>query len=300
MAQDPLRDAVRTAIGNLPLQDASDLVDEGGICLAISGAKGAGKTTAAGIAGVHCAHVVKRAFNKQKPVLFLDIEGGMRAIRHLPGVQFIRVSSWKEYVKWVDTIAMMPEIPWGLIVTDNVTELAELNMQDILNRPQHKKEVPEWPEWRLNTQEMTVQVRKFRDMAWNRGIAVLFNVWDFAQTDESGNIRKIGLDMTPRLTGRFMGAVDMVAWLEVLDDDKGTRVMHLGGNNKVLAKVRKAPVGPEANMPLDLYWTDPADPASCPLVSILNTFLGGEVWDKTRHLAPVGLTAKSILRRREN
>ena len=280
----------RAAFGGVSRADS--LETEGGICLAISGAKGAGKTLLASTAA-DSEYVKSRAGDPSCPVLYLDVEGGMRTVRHRHDVEFREITRWKDYEGAVDRLIAMPELPWGCVVVDNTTELAELCLAHQLG----PKKDPEWTEYRRLTQDMTVQVRKLRDLARTRGIVVIFNVWDFEQRDDSGNIRKISLDMTPRLLGRFSGAVDMIGWLEVLDDGPpGTRVLHLEGNNKVTAKFRRAPVGPEADIPYDLFWRNPEVPENSPLVSLLGTLLGGDNWPKDRHLAPTGVKAGVIRR----
>lgn len=271
---------------------ADSLMDEGGICIAISGAKGAGKTLMASNAA-DCDLVKQRAGDPNMPVLYLDVEGGMRTVRHRNDCEFRKITDWKSYEKFVDKLVEAPELPWGCIVIDNTSELAELCLADAMGA----KKDPEWAEYRRLTQNMTTQVRKLRDLARNRGIVVIFNVWDFTQTDDTGNIRKVSLDMTPRLMGRFTGAVDMVAWLEVLDDEPPcTRVLHLAGNQRVMAKFRRAPVGPEADIPFDLYWRNPEDPKNNPLVSLLDTLLGGKPWPIDRHKAPTGVRPGLIRR----
>lgn len=267
---------------------ADTLLDDGGICIAISGPKGAGKTFMAGQTAE--SQFVKARAHGDLTVLALDVEAGMRPIRHRHDVEFKSITSWPEYVKFVDKIVAAPELPWGCIFTDNVTELAELCMAHLMTG----KQDPTYAEWRRLTQEMTAQVRKLRDVARNRGIVTIFNVWDKVDADENGHINKIGLDLSPRLMGRFAGAVDMIGWLEVLDDEPpNTRVLHLAGNSKVTAKFRKDPFGPEADIPWDLYWKGPDD---SPLNALFDTLLGGQPWDKTKYLPPAGAKPSFIRR----
>lgn len=274
-------------------QSANTLLDEGGLCIAISGPKGAGKTFMAGTVA-DSQYVKARAGNPNTPVLFLDVEGGMRSVRHRADVEFKKITSFVEYEQFVDKLIKAPDLPWGCIVTDNATELAELCMV----KHMVGKQDPSYSEWRRLTQDMTAQVRKMRDLSRNRGIVTIFNVWDLQETDENGRIQKIKLDMSPRLMGRFAGAVDMIGWLEVLDDDApGTRVLHMAGNSKVVAKMRKDPFGPEADIPWDLYWRGVTN---SPLVALFDTLLGGQAWDKTKFLAPAGLKAPSFIRRTES
>jgi hypothetical protein len=263
------------------------------LVLAVFGEKGAGKTLMAGQMG-DSEYIRNRAGNKDKLVYFFNVEGGMRTLQGRKDIEYGDIVDWVEYEKAIDKMIAIPDpFPWGGIVIDNATELAELNMKKILK--QARKTLPEWPEFRLNAAEMVVQIRKLRDLARARGIVIVFNVWEQQDTDDSGNVLKIRTDMTPKVGSRFMGAVDMGAWLEVLDDEPpSTRVLHLAGNRKVQVKPLRLPPG--SGVPYDLYWRNPEDPANNPLLSLIGTLLGGEPWPKNRHLAPPGVRAGMIRR----
>lgn len=274
----------------------ADQLSEGGAVIAVFATKGVGKTLMAGQMG-DSEYVVKRAGNKEKPVYFFNVEGGMLTLSDRHDIQYGDITEWKQYTTAIDRMIGLPDpFPWGGICIDNATELAELNLRQICKEAH--KQVAEWPEFRKNAEEMVAQIRKLRDLARARGIVIVFNVWDTEDTDDSGNILKIRVDMTPKVGSRFVGAVDMAAWMEVLEDGPpGTRVLHLEGNRKVQVKpLRRPPSGPSKDIPFDLYWRNPEDPRNNPLLSLIGTLLGGEPWPKDRHLPPPNVRAGVIRR----
>lgn len=279
----------------LGVKPGRDLLEDSGGVIAITGPKGAGKTTL-GTSVVNSEYVLAHAEDKDCPLLIFNIEAGLSSVSHLRSkFDYWDITDWNTYEKKIDLLVGSPDFPWGAIEVDNATELAEMNLKKITREA--KKSVPEWPEFRKNADEMVTQVRKLRDLARQRGIVVIFNVWDKEETDDAGNLRKITLDMTPKVRDRFIGAVDAAAWLEVLDDGPpGTRVLHLEGNNKVAVKrLRKPPIGPGSDIPLDLFWRNPEN-TETPLVAIIESIFGGKEWDKSKFLPPPNVRP-SIIRR---
>lgn len=264
------------------LQD-SDEVALGGITLGLFSESGGGKTTIAATA----IDYFKQAVHPQVKSLYLDAEGGLRPIRSRGDFRFKALTSWKDFADITSALIQMPNLRevHPVIVVDNMTEFSDLSMIEVCR--QNRVEEPGWPEWRKNSRIVVTQIRKLRDAARLHRICIIINLWNREDSDTSGNVRKVGVELNPALARLFVGAVDIVGFLEVADDD-GRRVLHLGQNSRVKAKFRQDMADPTIRgIPLDIY--GPPAPQILSLAPLMATLIGGEPFPVADYAAPQGL-----------
>lgn len=254
-----------------------------GYTLGWYGDKGGGKTT---LGASQIFYLMQRDPNARQ--LVLDIEGGTRSIKSWPNTDRVKIESWIQFVKLVEELTLDTQCPWKGISVDNLTELSDLSM-DVVLRQAHKQE-PEWPEWRLNSRVVVHEIRKLRDLAQKRSLIVQALVWNREDVDAKGNVRRVGVDLNPKLAGLFAGAVDIVGWIEPVGEGRERmRALHLGPTSRISAKFRQDQFDPAARgIPLDIYYRlSPEDKG--PMIPLLEALVEGKEWPKNKYAAPEGV-----------
>lgn len=235
---------------------------EAGLCIAIYGVAGVGKTTLA----AQCA-----LSELGKPVLVIDAEGGSRAIAHMQDVYIADVKTWKEVLEVSqEVVKTKPE--FKTVILDNMSEFQQLNLKGITGGS-----VPQIQHYGQNTNEMLNFVRLWRDVSRDLGINVIFIAWESPEKDESTGAIKRDLGFTPSLAKQFPGIIDIVGYLTV--DIRGTRILEFAPSPRNAAKFRRSQSEIAMQIPLKLYYTIDEHP----MVDLLNTLKGGEKWPVGRY-----------------
>jgi phage nucleotide-binding protein len=237
-----------------------------GMCIAIYGVPGVGKTTLAAQAALS---------NLGKPVLVIDAEGGSRAIAHMQDVYIADVKTWKEVVDVSNTVANTKN-DFKTVVLDNMSEFQQIHMRSIVTG----NNMPEIRDWGRNSNEMLGFTRLWRDISRDQGLNVIFIAWEAPELDESSGAKIIKRDLgfTPSLARQFPGIIDLVGHLTV--DNQGTRILNFSPSNRTAAKFRRSQNEAAAKIPLTLYF----GLNEYPLVDILNTLKGGLDWPQGKYL----------------
>ena len=126
------------------------------------GDPGVGKTTVIGTASLVPAMC---------PVLLLDVEGGDLSLTGFPGIEVVRVTSYKEMQPIYDELYRMRR-GYRTVAIDNLTALRYFSMSDIMiqtkatskNPDNVDIEVPSQREWGKNSEQIRRVVRGFRDL----------------------------------------------------------------------------------------------------------------------------------------
>lgn len=299
VTQDNFRQVAQNAAHPLEkfnLKDPED-VTLGGATLAIFGESGAGKTAVAATAIDYFRR--PEIIGPHVKTLYLDGEGGLRSIKSRSDFRFQTITKWKEFEEITDALVTTPNIRevHPVIVVDNLSEISEMSMSDVLGggHGSRAKEEPEWQDWRKNSRIVVTRVRKLRDAARLQRIVVIINLWNRDAQDDAGNVKKTGIDLNPALAKLFAGAVDMVGFLEVPDDNDGSgrRILHLGQSARVKAKFRQDTLDPTVRgIPLDLY--GPPFPGVLSLAPLMATLIGGEPFPIADFAAPEGARASKF------
>lgn len=233
-----------------------------GMCIALYGAAGVGKTTLAAQAALSPLG---------SPVLIIDAEGGSRAVAHMQNVYVADVKSWKEITEVSNEVAKQAQ--FKTIVLDNMSEFQQINLKGIVGNG-----MPQIQHYGQNTNEMLNFSRLWRDISRDTGVNVIFIAWESPEKDESTGIIKRDLGFTPSLAKQFPGIIDIVGYLTV--NQKGLRVLNFAPSVRNAAKFRRSQTEVAMQIPLQLTY----GLNEYPMVDLLNTLKGGETWPTGRYV----------------
>lgn len=283
-----MREAINRAepLAGFDLKNPGDIL-MGGATLGIFGDSGAGKTAISATA----IEFFKRldVIGPDVRTLYLEAEGGLGPIRSRTDFQYKSIFDFNEFCKISDALITTPNLrnAHPVIVVDNLSEIAEMSMQQVLKESRHEE--PEWSDWRKNSRIVVTRVRKLRDAARQQGVVVIINLWNREDQDADGRVRKVSVELNPALAKVFVAAVDIAAFLEVFDDE-GRRVLHLGQSSRVKAKFRQDIMDPTMlGIPLDLYGP-PSSQGVLSLAPLVATLIGGEPFPARDYAIPAGAT----------
>lgn len=237
-----------------------------GLCIAIYGVPGVGKTTLAAQAAMS---------ELGSPVLVIDAEGGSRAISHMENVYIADVKTWRE-VNDISNAVANTKNEFKTVVLDNMSEFQQIHMRSIVTG----NNMPEIRDWGRNSNEMLGFTRLWRDIARDQGLNVIFIAWESPEVDESSGAKIIKRDLgfTPSLAKQFPGIIDIVGHLTV--DNRGTRILSFAPSTRNAAKFRRSQLEAAMQIPLTLYY----GLNEYPMVDLLNTLKGGLDWPSGKYL----------------
>jgi hypothetical protein len=240
-----VRELTPTTLAGIKLERAADVDPH--FNMLVYGKSGVGKTRLAG-----SAYEVP----EMRRVLYIDIEGGIMTLRkEFPGVERVRVSSWKDMQKIYDALYAGGH-GFATVILDSLTEIQKFNMDEIMRKlvdanEARDEDVPSIREWGKNLEQIRRFVRAFRDLPLN----VIFTALEMQREDRMK--RPINL---PSLSGKMAGEVaaflDIVLYYsmkEVNEDGetKQVRVLQSAATESTIAKDRSGllpPVMVDPNM----------------------------------------------------
>ena len=215
------------------------------------GEPGVGKTELAGTALDH---------KDLRPVLYLDIDGGVKTLRKRTDLDVRQVRSMDEARKIynecyaaVDWEAKDPKLPYTTVVFDTLTELAKLDMREIARaahntNPNQSEYVPSPREYLISGERVREIVRKFRDLPCN----VIFCCHSGEGKDNS-NANIFFPQFTGKLRTEIAGFIDIVGYMTAAQKDGAfynqmqtmkTKQVSAKDRSKVLPKVIEMPTLP--------------------------------------------------------
>jgi len=218
------------------------------------GEPGVGKTE---LAGTALEHVDLR------PVLYLDVDGGVTTLRKRADLDVRQVRSmqeardiYNECYNAVDWEAKDPSLPFKTVVVDTLSELAKLDMREIAaaahaKNPLQDKYVPSPREYLISGERVREIVRAYRDLPCN----VIFNCHSGDGKDNS-NATIFFPQFTGKLRHEIAGFIDIVGYMTA-DHEKGAfkNYMQTVKTKRISAKDRTKALPEIIEMPtLPMIW----------------------------------------------
>jgi hypothetical protein len=270
--------------------DATQLTNWG-LCLALYGPPGSGKTTLAGQAQ-------DSEFAGQ--VVHIDAEGGARAIAHRKGLQVIRVMDssptqdnglgWKIIEGDILDDLISGRLVAGTVILDNISEINAMCMYHTLrttsrNIPPDAR--PDQKDWNTCTSAMLQLIRRFRDFSQASGTNVIFVAWDRLQEDRVTDIPKKDFALNPALANQLPGMLDIVGYLTI--DGRGKRKITFEASTANAAKFRRSATEVANTIPLNIAYEFGTQ--AKPMADLIDCLKGGkkfpaERYAPTKSLAP--------------
>ena len=201
---------------------------------------------------------------RMKPVLFVDVEGGLATIKARKGVDVVTLRSMKEIEELHGKLYHSIDkggIYYKTLVIDSLTELADLDMRTVMKESYNKNpdkvdiDVPSPREWGKVRNHIRLIVRAFRDLPCH--VLYTAHVGVFA---EEGQPTKMFPGFAGKLAREVPGFMDIVGYMyseTVREDGKAVihRYMQVQGTRRVVAKDRTAALGEVVNDPtLPMMW----------------------------------------------
>lgn len=165
---------------------------------------------------------------EMRPVLFLDIEGGLLTIRHKAGViDRKRLRSMQELSDFVNKLYLLPDKPWKTLVLDNVTELQKLDIKEIMkltkanarNPDKVDVDVPSQREYLKTGGHIREVIRALRDMPMH----VIITAWTRHENVGSDDAPKYKAFpyLTGQVKGELAGYMDIVGYYYTRSEGAG-------------------------------------------------------------------------------
>jgi phage nucleotide-binding protein len=224
----------------LQVKPPSEVVDW--INLLVYGDPGSGKTWLTGTAADD---------KRLSPLLIADVEGGLTTLRHRKDVDVKPIRSMKDLEALYNTLYKSikdGKIHYGTVAIDSLSELADLDMRDIMKEAYAKnpdkvdKDVPSQREWGKARAHMRTIVRAFRDLPCH----VIYTA-QVATLQEEGQPTKYFPGLSGKLRTEIPGFMDIVGYLTA-ESQQGVieRRLQIQGTRRVVAKDRTSSLAPEA------------------------------------------------------
>ncbi len=212
---------------NLKFLKASEVRDAWGLNMLVYGQPGVGKSTLCSTAQDTPAGA---------PVLFIDVEGGVRSIADRHDIDVFRPDTFKEIGEVYQEL-LSGNLPYKTVVIDSITEAQALGMKEVMRTASN----PDWPgmqEHGKSSEKIVNLIRAFRALAQSKGINVIFTAHEIESKDESTGRVLVRPALSPKAMQLATGAVDTLAYMSFSAKD-GKRVLHFKSDGKFLAKVRQ-------------------------------------------------------------
>lgn len=198
-----------------------------------------------------------------KPVLYLDVDGGVKTLRKRKDLEVKQVRSmdqarkiYNDLYDAVDWEAKEPGLAYKTVVIDTLSELAKLDMREIMRaanakNPEQHLYVPSPREYLIIGERVREIVRAYRDLPTN----VLFCCHSGDAKDNS-NATIFFPQFTGKLRHEIAGFIDIVGYMQA-DQEKGEfeNTLQVVKTKRVAAKDRTNTLGKiVVNPTLPLIW----------------------------------------------
>jgi len=240
----------------LQVQSPEDVVPY--INLLIYGEPGAGKT-------FFCS--TAQDIEETKPILFVDVEGGVLTIRKRPDIDVKAVRSIKD-VEDVHNMIFKDPSYYRTVIVDSLSELQKLDMRFVMNHEKQNSSNPDRVDidtptqraWGKSGERIRRIVRAFRDLPCNTIMTTLVST-EYEEDDkgkeDKSKVRLFYPMLPGKLRGEIPGYFDVVGFLQADADRSGNikRTLQVAKTKRVVAKDRTGSLGLVVNEPsIPIIW----------------------------------------------
>jgi len=191
-----------------------------------------------------------------KPILFLDVEGGVTTLRKRKDVDVVAVRSMDDVTRVHNDLFRDTSHYYKTVILDSLSELQKLDMRTVMQAEKDKSPTPERVDvdaptqraWGISGEHVRRVVRAYRDLPCHTIMTALVGT-EF-DTDEKGKEDKghvkLYYPLFPgKLRGEIPGFFDVVGFLQADADRQGnqTRTLQVAKTKRVVAKDRTASLG---------------------------------------------------------
>lgn len=216
------------------------------INLLIYGEPGAGKT-------FFCS--TAQDSEDTKPILFIDVEGGVLTLRKRPDIDVKSVRSIKE-VETIHNEVFRDPSYYRTVIIDSLSELQKLDMRTVMLEEKEKSQnpdrididVPTQKAWGKSGERVRRITRAFRDLPCNTIMTTLLAT-EYEEDDkgkeDKQKIRLFYPLLPGKLRGEIPGYFDIVGFLQADATKDGviTRTLQVAKTKRVVAKDRTSSLG---------------------------------------------------------
>lgn len=265
------------------IRTPSEIQQYKGACITLTGKGGVGKTTLAG--SVTHSDITHRT-------LFVDLEGGAHVLDDDPYMDIIEISTWAQ-LQSVMQMLIANRGPYNSAVFDNMSEALELCKHHHNFYADVKAQLGLWNQI---TNDMVQLFRQGRDLARTNQFVMVYVMWDTtdAEDDMGNKFKHREVALNPKLAEKFMGIMDLVAWLETPSKPKPPYppILHFDIDPLYPTKKRMNPKQQAlTKLPDVIYQPD--------LGHIVDTLLGGKQWPADLHVdKPAAKSTAEVLAER--
>lgn len=271
--------------GGFRIRKPSEIAQYKGTCLTLCGKGGVGKTYLTGT--LSSSELTHRT-------LFVDLEGGSHVLNDDPNVDVIEITEWAQLNAVMQRL-ITNRGEYNSAIFDNMSEALELCKHHLNFYADVSKQLSLWNQI---TNEMVQLFRQGRDLARTNQFVMVYVMWDTTDSeDDMGNkFKHRDVSLNPKLAEKFMGIMDLVAWLESPPKPKPPYppILHFDVDPLYPTKKRMNPKQQALlKIPDIIYAPD--------LGHIVDTIVGGKPWPEHLHIdKPAAKSTAEVLAERRN
>lgn len=196
-----------------------------GLNMLLTGQPGSGKTALLGSA----ANIFPNG------LLILDCDGGMRTLADRNDIAVISCKKWSQLGETFEYLNE-EEHNYKVVALDLASSIYKLALKQVANEgSKTSKGQPTLEARGIAYTRFLDMVRDYRTLCESRSMHVIFTSHSNEIKDDDSGVIMVRPDFTPGVLPEFVGVVDFAGFLEIY---KGKRLLHLVGNERIIAKAR--------------------------------------------------------------
>jgi len=254
---------------------ASDVSDRWGTTIALYGSPGVGKTTTA----------CELADSAEAPVLYCDVEGGVRAVTHRTDILLPEydIRTWAHVKRVLSDVQRTTINEVRTVVWDNLSEIESINFRSLLPDPEAQIS----PQiYGISQRQMLSFMLEWRELSRKTGINVVFIAWDtFRGGDDNRKVDNVALptrrdlSLTSGLARKLPGLIDAVGLIRAVGTSDRMRVLTFVNTEGTACKLRRSLSEKARTMPTQIRYKQ----GDVVLADVLAVMRGDTEWPTAKY-----------------